>query len=166
MSEQRPRDTSELTNAALGDLVESMSEELLARVAELNEARSRLAESTSEGWSPDNLVRVECGPAGVPRRVELAPEAFRRSSKESLERAIVAAAQAAARAAQAERERLLAPLTEAVGGMVDLPDLVPGAPSLKDIVQPQHSAPVAAPAPISDEDEDDYFRNQRYLRGN
>ena len=62
--------------------------------------------------------------------------------------------QVARRAAGNVREQVsaqMAPLTSEEG-MVDLPDIVPGAPSLKDIFKVEQRDEPAPPPPPSDED--------------
>lgn len=133
----------------------------------LAEAQARLASMTVTAWSSDNLVRVESNTAGVPVRVRLDPEAFKRSTPEKLGRSITEAVQAAARQATEAAEQAYAPVEEVAGGVPDLPDLVPGAPSIRALVDSlfPDPTPPPPPAPMDPEEEDSYYRERRYLEG-
>lgn len=146
-------------NDALRTQVESMLESYEQQRSALVAAQQRAVEPVTV-WSPDNLVRVTATVAGVVE-VHLEPEAFKRSTPATLGPAITAALREAASRAAAQQAEALAPLTELP--LPDLPDLVPGAPSTADVLaQLSRTASEADPAPI--EDEDEYFRNQGYLR--
>ncbi|WP_067646840.1 YbaB/EbfC family nucleoid-associated protein [Nocardia harenae] len=144
-------------NDALRAQVESMLESYEQQRSALVAAQQHALEPVTV-WSPDNLVRVTATVAGVVE-VHLEPEAFKRSTPASLGPVITAALREAASRAAAQQAEALAPFTELP--LPDLPDLVPGAPSTADVLA-QLSRTAPDPAPI--EDEDEYFRNQGYLR--
>lgn len=121
-------------NDALRDQVDSLLEIFERQRSELADVQSRLGEITGEAWSSDNLVRVTANVAGVPMRVHLVPEAFKRSTPEKLAHSMAEAAQAAARAANAQSQQAFASVTAVAGDIPDLPDLVPGAPSIKELL--------------------------------
>jgi DNA-binding protein YbaB len=142
-------------NDALRDQVDSLLEVFEQQRSELAEVQGRLAEITGEAWSSDSLVRVTANVAGIPVQVHLVPEAFKRSTPEKLARSVTEAAQAAARAATAQSQRAFASVTDMAGDLPDLPDLVPGAPSIKELLTPppldEPNAPSSVPpAPPQD----------------
>ncbi|MQY24283.1 YbaB/EbfC family nucleoid-associated protein [Nocardia macrotermitis] len=148
-------------NEVLRDQVDSLLEVFEQQRSDLAEAQGKLAEITGEAWSSDNLVRVTANATGVPVRVHLVPEAFKRSTPEKLARSMAEAAQAAARAANARSQQAFASVTAVAGEIPDLPDLVPGAPSIKELLAtpsldpvgespvppPSHSPPPTYPPP-------------------
>ncbi|WP_433524283.1 YbaB/EbfC family nucleoid-associated protein [Nocardia pseudovaccinii] len=153
-------------NDALRDQVDSLMEIFERQRRELADVQSRLAATTGEAWSSDNLVRVVANISGIPLEVHLTPEAFKRSTPEKLGHSITEAAQAAAAAAATQSQQAFAPIQALAGDIPDLPDLVPGAPSINDLLQPsrpESTSQPAAPPPDSD-DEDDYYRSRSYLR--
>ncbi|RDI48964.1 YbaB/EbfC family nucleoid-associated protein [Nocardia mexicana] len=154
-------------NAELRDQVDSMLVTFEQERRELAEVQARLAATTGEAWSSDNLVRVVSNVSGIPIEVHLTPESFKRSTPERLSRSITEAAQAAARSAVEQSEQATAALHGAADQLPDLPDIVPGAPSIKDLMQSMVPEPAEVPPPPSppmdDEEEDDYYRNRSYL---
>lgn len=168
MSEDHPDMTRE-GNAALRSRIESMLDSYERDTSALRDAQSRAAEPVSV-WSQDNLVRVTATVAGIVE-VHLEPEAFKNSTPQKLGASITETAQQAARAAAAGLERAMAPWSALAASMPDLPDLIPGAPSSKDLlaqlVPPppeQVSPPPTEGAGGDADDEDDYFRDRGYLR--
>ncbi len=155
---------------AAGEILRESVDELMATFerqrAEMAEVEQRLAATTVTAWSADNLVRVDANTAGVPVDVRLTPEAFKRSTPEKLGRSILEAVQSAARQATEVSRQAWAPLTELAGDIPDLPDIAPGMPSIKSVVDNLFPDPVTDPVPaepMNDEDEDEYFRNRGYL---
>jgi len=153
-------------NAALRSQIESMLDSYERDTTALRDAQHRAAEPVTV-WSPDNLVRVTATIAGVVE-VHIEAEAFKISTPQRLGASITATVQEAARTAAAGLEQAMAPWTALAESMPDLPDLIPGAPSTKDLLAELTPPPPdqVAPPPLDggDEDEDDYFRNQGYLR--
>ncbi|WP_280339872.1 YbaB/EbfC family nucleoid-associated protein [Nocardia neocaledoniensis] len=156
-------------NAALRAQIDGMLESFDAEKSALIEAQARATELVTV-WSADGLVRVSGTVAGV-SEVHIEPDAFKRSTPDSLGRSVTAAiTELAARAALAQQEAL-APLTADVP---DLPDLIPGVPSMKDLIARLTPPPPPTPDPVaeaprglvedSDDEEGDYFRNRSYLR--
>ncbi|WP_227984233.1 YbaB/EbfC family nucleoid-associated protein [Nocardia spumae] len=159
-------------NEALRLQVDSLLETFEQQRRELAEVQRQLAETTAEAWSSDGLVRVVANVAGVVLEVHLIPEAFKRSTPDKLGKSMAEAAQAAARQAAELSQRAFAPIQDVAGDVPDLSDIVPGAPSLKDLMStllPDPAAPGAderpEPPAFDDEDEDDYYRNRGYLQG-
>ncbi|MEU1982666.1 YbaB/EbfC family nucleoid-associated protein [Nocardia sp. NPDC019395] len=159
------------TQAASEVLRESVDELLVTferQRAEMAEVGRRLAATTVTAWSSDNLVRVDANTAGIPVDVHLTAEAFKRSTPEKLGRSILEAVQKAARQAGEVSQQAWAPVAALAGDVPDLPDIAPGMPSIKSLVDTLFPDPVTEPAPaepMNDEDEDEYFRNRSYLDG-
>ncbi len=165
--EDSGRDATRERNEALRDQVDSLLEILEQQRSDLAEAQSTLANTTVTAWSANNLIRVVSNAAGVPVEVHVEPEAFKRSTPEKLGHSITEAVQAAARLALEATQQAVAPVQASAGGIPDLSDLVPGAPSIRDLVRTMFPEPAAAqdePAALDEESEDEYYRNRSYLR--
>ncbi|WP_433663013.1 YbaB/EbfC family nucleoid-associated protein [Nocardia sp. CA-128927] len=166
MDDER-REAARVRNDELRGQVDSLLETFEQQRRDLAEAQSTLASTTVTAWSSDNLIRVVSNAAGVPVEVHVEPEAFKRSSPEKLGRSITEAVQAAARQAVDATQQAIAPMEDVTAGLPDLSDLVPGAPSIRDLVRtmfPEPPTPEAAPLPPDDETEDEYYRNRSYLQ--
>ncbi|WP_280234879.1 YbaB/EbfC family nucleoid-associated protein [Nocardia cyriacigeorgica] len=168
------REAMRSRNDALRTQVGDMLETFERQRHELAAAQQRIANAQVTAWSSDNLVRVTSNAAGIPLEVHIEPDAFKRTNPERLGRSITEAVQAAAREGVQVSQQAFAPIEAAADELPDLPDLVPGAPSIRDLVDKlipeppaaQDAAPqAAAQAPLDDEDEDDYYRNRSYLEG-
>jgi len=163
------RDAMRARNEALHEQIDNMLGTFEQQRRDLADIQEELTAAQFEAWSEDQLVRVLVNAAGVPLEVHLDPAAFKRSTPTKLGTSITEAAQAAARKAADRSQHAVAPIEELAGSFPDLSDLIPGAPSIKDLVgnvmpeSPDHKPP---PTPEEDEeDEDDYYRNRRYLEG-
>ncbi|WP_459548100.1 YbaB/EbfC family nucleoid-associated protein [Nocardia sp. X0981] len=97
----------------------------------LGEVRAELAAARVVGRSPDGAVQVTVDASGVLQDVRFSAEALR-GTPEELSRSVQEANAEAVRCAREQTRALLAPITEAAGISPDLPDLVPGAPSLRE----------------------------------
>ncbi|WP_280273131.1 YbaB/EbfC family nucleoid-associated protein [Nocardia wallacei] len=160
------REAMRARNEELRVQVDSMLETYEQQRRELADLQTRLASTTGEAWSSDNLVRVVSNVSGVPLEVHLVPEAFKRSTPEKLGRSIAEAAQSAAQSATELSQQAVAPIEELAGELPDLSDILPGAPSIKDLVRsllPEPTSATQAPPPMDEEEEDEYFRNRSYL---
>lgn len=165
-------DTDRAATQAASEILRESVDELMATFerqrTEMADIQQRLATTTVTAWSADNLVRVDANTAGVPVEVHLTPEAFKRSTPEKLGRSILEAVQSAARQASEVSQQAWAPLTALAEDTPDLPDIAPGMPSIKSVVDSLFPDPVTDPVPaepLNDEDEDEYFRNRGYLDG-
>lgn len=158
-------------NRALQGEIDDLLETFERQRRELADAQSRLAAASVTAWSSDQLVRVTANAAGVPTEVHLEPDTFKRTTPQKLSASLTEATQAAARLAGEEAERAFGALASVGDSIPDLPDLVPGAPSIKDLVRDLLPEPAPAePAPrqpvlMDEEDEDEYYRNRSYLDG-
>lgn len=95
------------------------------------EIRRQLAELQVAARSSDGGVEVTVDSAGAVLEVRVTPAAMRVTA-EQLSQTITAVAREAVRRAKEQTETVLAPLAEAAGELPDLPDLLPGAPSLRE----------------------------------
>lgn len=153
-------------NAALRGEVDSLLETYEQQRHELAAAQAELATATVTAWSSDNLVRVTSNAAGVPLEVHLEAEAFKRSTPDKLGRSITEAVQSAASQANEMSMRAVAPVQELADGIPDLPELIPGAPSIREMVRSLFpEPPTSEPEPMDSEAEDEFYRNRSYLDG-
>ncbi|MDQ4092588.1 MAG: YbaB/EbfC family nucleoid-associated protein [Actinomycetota bacterium] len=150
----------EARNSAMRQQVNSLLAGLNRQSAALQKAQVQAAEVTGHASSADGLVTVTVNAAGIVTDVQFAPSAFDRSTPDKLARSVVTVTQQAANAAQRQVEDALAP---ARGELPDLPDVVPGAPSLKDLL-PNMSSTSRRPQ-RSAEDDDEDFSSRSVLRG-
>jgi DNA-binding protein YbaB len=138
-------------NAELRGTLDNLMRELKQRTDGLRDAQAAIAAMSGVASSPDGNVVVTVDATGVLDKLELSARAFDRVTPEQLAQTIT---QVARRAALDVRERVtaeMAPLTSEEG-VVDLPDIVPGAPSLKDFFKVEQRDEPVAPPPPSDED--------------
>lgn len=149
----------EARNAAMRQQVNSLLAGLNRQSAALQKAQVQAAEVTGSATSADGLVTVTVNAVGIVTDVQLAPSAFDRSTPDKLARSVVTVTQQAANAAQRQVEDALAP---ARGELPDLSDVVPGAPSLKDLL-PSMSSTNRRPHQSPEDDED--FSTRSVLRG-
>ena len=104
-------------------------------------------------------MTVTVDAVGIVTDVQFALSAFDCSTPDKLARSVVTVTQQAANAAQRQVEDVLAPVR---GELPDLPDVVPGAPSLKDLL-PNQSSTNRRPQQSPQDDED--FSTRSVLRG-
>lgn len=104
----------------------------------LAEQRTRIAAAQEQlctvrvtATSSDGLVEVTVDSGGVLTEVKFGPKASQ-AKPEDLGRSVTEAGQAAARLTQQRNEAIMAPIATATDAM---PDLVPGAPSLREGVR-------------------------------
>jgi DNA-binding protein YbaB len=139
-------------NDALRQQVDSMLSALERQQQHLVEASERVSTISAQAWSADGLVRVTVNAVGIPTEVHVDPEAFKRSRPDRLGASMAQAAQAAARQAAHLAQETIVPIQRIAGEMPDLSDLVPGAPSLRELLNPPQRQPeTPEPAPV-DED--------------
>ncbi|MFD3428763.1 YbaB/EbfC family nucleoid-associated protein [Nocardia fluminea] len=156
-------------NNALRAQIDSMLDTFNAEKSALLDAQAQAAALVSV-WSADGLVRVSGTIAGV-SEVHIAADAFKKATPESLGSSVTEAVTELARQTSQVQQRALGSLT---GSMPDLSDLVPGAPSMKDLIAQLTPPSPPLPDPVveaperlvddTDDDEGDYFRNRSYLR--
>ncbi|CAG7607525.1 YbaB/EbfC family nucleoid-associated protein [Rhodococcus opacus] len=118
----------------LQNQIDSMLATLDRQTQDLHAAQQQVAQLRVSGASADGLVQVVVNSVGGVVDVHFAPDAFRRSTPESLGRAMTEAARRAGEAAHSESMRIMGSIVSATETLPDLPDLVPGAPSLRDFL--------------------------------
>jgi DNA-binding protein YbaB len=150
----------EARNAALRSQVDTMLANLERQTAELKQAQAEALAKTGRATSQDGLVEVTVNAGGIVTDVKFAPAAFERSTPEKLARSVVQTIQQAALSAREQADAALAPFQE---GLPDLPDMFPGAPSLKDLI-PQPPPVVQQPQQRSDDEDppDSYLRGSNW----
>ncbi|WP_328659254.1 YbaB/EbfC family DNA-binding protein [Nocardia salmonicida] len=157
------------SNDALRAQIDSMLDTFNAEKSTLLDTQSQAVALVSV-WSEDGLVRASGTIAGV-SEVHVAADAFKRTTPESLGRSITEAIAELKRQTTQTQQQALAPLS---ASMPDLSDLIPGAPSMKDLIAGLTPPPPPMPEPVveapntlvddTDDEEGDYFRNRSYLR--
>jgi DNA-binding protein YbaB len=138
-------------NAELRGTLDNLMRELKQRTDGLRDAQAAIAAMSGVASSPDGNVVVTVDSTGVLDKLELGPRAFERVTPEQLAQTITQVARKAALNVRELVNAQMAPLTSEEG-MVDLSDIVPGAPSLKDIFKVEQRDEPAPPPPPSDED--------------
>ncbi|MBV7706484.1 YbaB/EbfC family nucleoid-associated protein [Nocardia nova] len=120
-------------NAGLRSRVDEFQSEFDSEIGKLEDLHAKLAAMKVHATSPNRLARVTVNAAGRVTEVTVAEDAYRRSTPRQLTEDINAAIRGGVEAASAARDKLLAPIKNIVDGMADLSDIVPGAPSLRDL---------------------------------
>lgn len=157
MDSQDRRAQWEARNAAMRQQVDSLLAGLHRQTAALQSAQAQAAQVSGRATSADGLVTATVNAAGIVTDVQFAPNSFTRSAPDKLARGVVAVIQQAAADAQRQVDALLAPVR---GDLPDLPDVFPGAPSLKDLLPPP-----ATRQPPRTQDDDEDFSNGSVLWG-
>lgn len=129
--DQWQRDALRSANDGLRNQVHELMDAFERQQQQVAEVRRQLAEIRVSASSSDGGVEVAVDSAGAVLEVRVTPAAMRVTA-EQLSRTITAVAQEAVRRAKEQTETVLAPLAEAADELPDLPDLLPGAPSLRE----------------------------------
>ncbi len=133
----------EARNAAMKDQMDTLLENFERQTAQLRDAQSAAAQTTAQVSSPDGLVRATIDAGGNLAKLEIAPNAFERTTPAQLANTVQTVVRQGTLQVKQKIADLMAPITE---GLPDLADLVEGAPSLAGLV-PQIPEFVEAPAP-------------------
>ncbi|MEO6086461.1 MAG: YbaB/EbfC family nucleoid-associated protein [Umezawaea sp.] len=152
MNDPAQRAALEARNAALRTQVDSMLANLERQTSALRDAQAEAVAKTGSATSPDGLVHVVVNAAGIATDVRFAPNAFERSTPDKLAQSVVQVIQRAALDVRAQADAAMAPFQQDVP---DLPDLFPGAPSLKDLLPTPAAPPLTPPAPRKRPDDDE-----------
>ncbi|MCJ0902617.1 YbaB/EbfC family nucleoid-associated protein [Rhodococcus sp. ARC_M6] len=110
--------------------IDSMMEDLRTRTARLATAQEAIATSTAQARSADGSVEVVVNASGALVGVKFSADAFSRTTPRKLAVAVLATAGLAAADMRRQNAEILRPFIAAA--QVDLPDLIPGAPSLRE----------------------------------
>lgn len=138
-------------NAQLRDTLDGLMRELKQRTDGLKDAQAAISAMSGYASSPDGTVTAKVDSTGVLDELELTSRAFERTTPEQLARTITQVIRKAAGNVREQVQAEMAPLTSDAN-MVDLPDLVPGAPSLRDIFKVEQRDEPVPPPPPSDDD--------------
>ncbi|MBF6172120.1 YbaB/EbfC family nucleoid-associated protein [Nocardia blacklockiae] len=122
------QDALRSANYGMRNQVDRMLDLLAEQQSRVAEVRQQIEAARHSAKSADGSVEVTVDSSGVLVEVQIADAALR-GTAEQLGRSVAEAGRAAARQAQEQTRQLLAPFAEE---MPDLPDLVPGAPSLRE----------------------------------
>ncbi|UFS94253.1 YbaB/EbfC family nucleoid-associated protein [Nocardia huaxiensis] len=131
--EQWERDQIREANAHLRLALDGIQADFDREMAELADVQRKLAMMKVHATTPNNLARVTVNASGQVTEVTLADDAFLCSTPKQLAAELNAAIHGAVEAAGSARDQLLEPITMIVNGMPDLDQLVPGAPSLREL---------------------------------
>ncbi|MEV0105088.1 YbaB/EbfC family nucleoid-associated protein [Nocardia sp. NPDC050799] len=118
-------------NNGLRNQIEDLLDTYQREQGRLAEAYRQLEAMRVQARSPDRAVEVTVDAGGVLTELTLTVSALRKSPEE-LARVIVDAVQEAARAAR-EQQAVATPATAGPHDLGDLADIMPEAPSLRDI---------------------------------
>ncbi|QCQ92358.1 YbaB/EbfC family nucleoid-associated protein [Rhodococcus sp. SGAir0479] len=140
-------------NATLQAQVDTLLDGLRTQTEALAAAQGAVAGTTAQAESADGLVRVTVDAAGAVTSVEVDASAFGRTTPARLAEAFTAAARTATAEVRARVAEILAPVTALSADLPDLPDFVPGAPSLRNLVPTE--ATEFTPPDRQDPDTDD-----------
>ncbi|ONI83861.1 hypothetical protein ALI22I_36125 [Saccharothrix sp. ALI-22-I] len=146
----------EARNAAMREQVDTLLSELHKKTDELRETQARAMAITATAVSKDGSVRATVDSGGALTSLEFSPNAFERSSPDKLARLATETVQQAIAKARTELNEVLAPAQQ--GASIDLSEMLPGVPSLADLIPkppvvPQSSTPPRRPAPASDDED-------------
>ncbi|CAM4126127.1 YbaB/EbfC family nucleoid-associated protein [Kibdelosporangium persicum] len=155
-------------NAELRRQVDQMMDEVRRRTEELKEAQARMSALTGEAQSDDGVVRARVDMTGQLTELTLTSRAFDRGTPEQLAAEITRVVRKAAAGVRTEVHREASQFTPDED-MIDLPDLVPGAPSFRDLFrielpdddEGETHSPSSPSEPVAD---DDYYGNQQMFR--
>jgi DNA-binding protein YbaB len=131
--DQQERHEIRSANDHLKDVLAEVQGEFDQEMAEFGEVNRKLSEMKVHATSPNNLARVTVDSTGVVVNVEIAEDAYRRSTPKQLSQDLNATIRGAVEAVSEARAQITAPLKALVDKMPDLDEVVPGAPSLRDV---------------------------------
>ncbi|MEV3960234.1 YbaB/EbfC family nucleoid-associated protein [Nocardia sp. NPDC050193] len=130
--DQREYDDYRSANDSIRNRIADMCDALDEQRAQVPEAFAELARTRIEARSADGLMRVTVDGRGTVTAIELDPAALSFGAGK-LSRLLTEVARAAAREAEERSREIATPLLAAGETIPDLPDLVPGAPSLSEL---------------------------------
>lgn len=144
----------EARNAAMRDQVDTLMSELHRKTEELRETQARAMAITASATSKDGSVTAHVDSSGALTSLEFSPNAFERTTPDKLARVVTETVIAAIAKSRTELNEVLAPAQE--GPSLDLSELLPGVPSLADLIPkppPVPQASVSRRPVVDDEDE-------------
>lgn len=141
------RSELEARNATMRETMNSLLDGLSRQTEQLKQAQEQAVATVGKATSEDGLVTVQVNAVGVVTDLEVSSSAFQYTTPKKLSRAIVLTIQEAARDARTQADAAFAPIQAETP---DLPDVFPGAPSVKDMIPQSPAVP-----DLDDDDEDD-----------
>jgi DNA-binding protein YbaB len=135
-------------NAEMRSHIDSLMEDFRKRTQEIQERQAEAAAKTHEVTSDDGMVTVKVDANGTLQELTLSPKAFERSSPGRLAGTITSVIREASGSAHQYLREQFEPLTQ---DTPDLADLIPGAPSFKDILSSENHPLGAHPDPGSEQ---------------
>ncbi|WP_260684062.1 YbaB/EbfC family nucleoid-associated protein [Rhodococcus sp. KBS0724] len=111
--------------------IDSMMEDLRERTRLLALAQEKIALSTASARSADGLVEVVVNASGAVVGVKFSSDACAKSTPKKLGNSVLSASTAASEDMRRQNAEILKPFTNATA--LDLPDLIPGAPSVRGL---------------------------------
>lgn len=148
----------EARNAAMREQVDSLMSELHRKTAELREAQAKAMAITATAVSKDGRVKASVDSSGALTSLEFSPNAFERTTPDKLARVATETVIAAIAKSRTELNEVLAPAQE--GPSIDLSEMLPGVPSLADLIPKPPPVPTASSSsppprrPVDDDDEE------------
>jgi DNA-binding protein YbaB len=131
--EQRERDAIRSANNELRSSLETIQEQFEAEMSQAGDVYRKLAAIKVRATSPNELAKVTVNSAGMVLDIQIADDAYHRSTPKLLADDLNAAIRGAVDAANQARAKVVEPMQAIVDGMADLSDIVPGAPSLRQL---------------------------------
>lgn len=143
--------------------IDSMLETLQQQQQDLQNAQAQVAQLRVTGESVDRLVRVTVNSVGAVQGVWFSPESLKNATPELLAKSVKEASLSAAVEAHAEMMRLMEPVMASANDFPDLPEIIPGAPSMRDFRQdlsaPTQDETSGVDSHFDDGDDDDFPRD-------
>ncbi|MET1075133.1 MAG: YbaB/EbfC family nucleoid-associated protein [Umezawaea sp.] len=148
----------EARNAAMREQVDSLMSELHRKTAEMREAQAKAMAITASATSQDGSVTARVDSSGALTSLEFSPNAFERSTPDKLARVATETVIAAIAKSRTELNEVLTDAQQ--GSSIDLSEMLPGVPSLADLIppvppvpQPAAQAPQRGRRPVDDDEE-------------
>ncbi|MGK8523304.1 YbaB/EbfC family nucleoid-associated protein [Nocardia asteroides] len=138
--DQWERDGLHSPDSGIRNQVDHILDALAEQRTRLSEVRDKLSRLRCTAESADKLVEVTVDAAGALVDVRFGRTALQ-STPEQLGRSVTEAGREAARMARDQHAAIMAPLIADAEALPDLPDLVPGAPSVREVWDPARHDP-------------------------
>ncbi|MEV0678412.1 YbaB/EbfC family nucleoid-associated protein [Actinosynnema sp. NPDC050436] len=151
----------EARNAAMREQVDTLLAELKTKTAQLRETQERVQAITATAVSKDGAVRASVDSTGALTSLEFSANAFERTTPDKLARLATETVLQAVARSRTELNEVVAPAQQ--GASVDLSELLPGVPSLADLIPPPPPVPQPPsarrqpPAPRPDDEDGESF---------
>lgn len=130
---QWEREQIRSANDGLRSTLNSMQNDFEREVGELGELQHKLAALKVRATTPSNLARVTVNGSGMVTEIEIADDAYRRSTPRQLTEELNAAIRGGVEAVTHARAKLLEPIQSVIDGMANLDEVMPGMPSMREL---------------------------------